>query len=129
MNLVDSCGWLEYLADGPNAQFFADAIENASDLIVPSLSLYEVFKRIVQQRGEGDALQAVALMQQSRVVDLTPSVALSAARVSVDERLPMADSVMLATARAWGATLWTQDADFAQVAGVKYVAKTAGSAG
>ncbi len=129
MNLVDSCGWLEYLADGPNAQFFADAIENAGALIVPSLSIYEVFKRIVQQRGEGDALQAVALMQQGRVVDLTPSVALSAARVSVDERLPMADSVMLATARAWGATLWTQDADFAQVAGVKYIAKIEGSAG
>jgi len=129
VNLVDSCGWLEYLADGPNAQFFADAIENVGDLIVPSLSLYEVFKRIVQQRGEGDALQAVALMQQGRVVDLTPSVALSAARVSVDEHLPMADSVMLATARAWGATFWTQDADFALVAGVKYLAKTAGSAG
>lgn len=129
MNLVDSCGWLEYLSDGPNAQFFADAIENVGDLVVPSLSLYEVFKRIAQQRGEGDALQAVALMQQGRVVDLTPSVALSAARVSIDECLPMADSVMLATARAWGATLWTQDADFAQVKGVEYVAKTAGSAG
>ncbi|MDO8963730.1 MAG: type II toxin-antitoxin system VapC family toxin [Coriobacteriia bacterium] len=129
MNLVDSCGWLEYLADGVNAQFFADAIEDAGDLIVPSLSLYEVFRRIVQQRGEGDALQAVALMQQGRVVDLTSSVALSAARLSIDERLPMADAVMLATARAWEATLWTQDADFAEIAGVKYVAKTSGSAG
>jgi predicted nucleic acid-binding protein len=128
VNLVDSCGWLEYLADGPNAQFFADAIEDVGESIIPSLALYEVFKRIVQQRGEGDALQAVALMQQGRVVDLTPSVALSAARVSIDERLPMADSVMLATARSWGAMFWTQDADFAGVAGVKYVAKTAGSA-
>ena len=129
MNLVDSCGWLEYLADGPNAQFFADAIEDVGESIVPSLALCEVFKRIVQQRGEGDALQAVALMQQGRVVDLTPPVALSAARVSIDERLPMADSVMLATARSWGATFWTQDADFAQVAGVEYIAKTSGSAG
>jgi predicted nucleic acid-binding protein len=124
MNVVDSCGWLEYLSDGPNAQFFAEAIEDVDDLVVPSLSLFEVFKRVLQQRGEGDALQAVALMQQGRVVDLTSSVALAAARTSVESGLPMADSVMLATARACDATLWTQDADFEAIAGVRYAAKS-----
>jgi predicted nucleic acid-binding protein len=123
MNVVDSSGWLEYLADGPNADFFAPAIEDASELLVPSLSLYEVFKRVLQQRGEGDALQAVAVMTQGRVVDLDMDVALAAAKISVDLKVPMADSVMLATARLHGATFWTQDADFEDVQGVQYVAK------
>jgi predicted nucleic acid-binding protein len=121
MNVVDSSGWLEYVAGGPNAGFFARAIETTRDLIVPTISVYEVFKRIDQQRGEGPALQVVALMHQGRVVELSSALALHAARVSVDLRLPMADSVVLATARAFDATLWTQDADFDGVAGVKYV--------
>lgn len=128
MNVVDSCGWLEYLSDGPNAEFFAAAVESTDDLVVPALSLYEVFKRVLRQRGEGDALQAVAIMQQARVVDLTSSLALASARLSIEEDLPMADSVILATARATDAVLWTQDADFAAVAGVRYVAK-GGSSG
>ena len=123
MNVVDSSGWLEYLADGPNADFFAPAIENTPDLVVPSLSLYEVFKRVLQQRGEGDALQAVAVMSQGRVVGLDMDLALSAARVSVEYKLPMADSVMLATAHLYDATLWTQDADFEGVEGVRYITK------
>ncbi len=123
MNVVDSSGWLEYLADGPNADFFAPAIENTPDLVVPSLSLYEVFKRVLQQRGEGDALQAVALMSQGRVVDLDTDLALRAAKVSVEYKLPLADSVMLATAHSCDATLWTQDADFEGVEGVRYIAK------
>lgn len=124
MNVVDSSGWLEYLADGPNAGFFAKAIEAGADLIVPTISLYEVFKRVLQQRGEGDALQAVALMHQGRVVELSGELALAAAQVSVHLGMPLADSVMLATARACEATLWTQDADFEGVPGVKYVATT-----
>jgi len=120
MNVVDSSGWLEYFAAGPNASFFAPAIEKTRDLIVPSLSLYEVFKRVLQQRSENDALQAVAVMQQGRVVDLDASIALSAARLSIDHQLPMADSVVLATARACGATLWTQDADFDGMPRVQY---------
>jgi toxin FitB len=126
MNVVDSSGWLEYLADGPNAGFFARAIETTADLVVPTVSLYEVFKRVLQQRGEGAALQVVALMQQGRVVELSAAVALAAARLSVDLGIPMADGVMLATARAWEATLWTQDADFDGVPGVKYVARQKG---
>jgi predicted nucleic acid-binding protein len=121
MNVVDSCGWLEYFADGPNADFFAPAIENMSESLVPSISIYEVFKRVLQQRNEGDALQAVAMMMQGKVVDLDATLALSAARISLQLGLPMADSVMLSTARAHNATLWTQDADFEDIDGVQYV--------
>lgn len=123
MNVVDSCGWLEYLADGPNADFFAAAVEDTSDLLVPSLSLYEVFKKVLQQRGEGDALQAVALMSQGTVVDLNMDLALLAAKISVELHLPMADSIILATARQYEANLWTQDADFADIQGVRYIAR------
>ena len=123
MNVVDSSGWLEYFAGGANAKFFAPAIEHTSTLIVPTLSLFEVFKLVMQQRGESEALQAVALMHQGTVVDLDATLALEAARVSVQERLPLADSIILATARTHNATLWTQDADFKGVAGVRYAAK------
>jgi predicted nucleic acid-binding protein len=123
MNVVDSSGWLEYFAGGANAGFFAKPIEASSALIVPTLSLYEVFRRVLQQRGEGDALQAVAVMQQGRVVDLTTTIALAAARISLDVGLPTADSVMLACARAFDATLWTQDVDFEHIPNVRYVAK------
>lgn len=120
MNVVDSSGWLEYLADGPNAGFFAPAIERTADLLVPTLSVFEVFERVMQQRDESTALQAVALMHQGRLIDLTARLALNAARLSLGARLPMADSIMLATARAYGATLWTQDADFDGMQGVRY---------
>lgn len=123
MNVVDSSGWLEYLADGPNADFFANSILATADLLVPTLSLYEVFKRVLQQRGEGDALQAVALMQQGTIVELNTGLALRAARISLDEKIPMADSIMLASARAYGATLWSQDSDFENIPGVRYIAK------
>jgi predicted nucleic acid-binding protein len=125
MNVVDSSGWLEFFADGPNADFFAPAIENIPALVVPSLSMYEVFKRVLQQRGEDEALQAVGAMAQGRVVDLNMTLAINAAKLSVDLRLPMADSIMLATARAYHATLWTQDADFQGLEGVQYVARRA----
>ncbi len=123
MNVVDSSGWLEYFADAPNANFFAAALGDQDSLVVPSLSIYEVFRRTAQLRDEGDALQVAALMQQGLVVDLTASLALSAARLSLREQLPLAASVILATAHAYGATLWTQDADFAGIEGVQYVSK------
>lgn len=123
MNVVDSSGWLEYFADGPNASFFAPAIENTAELLIPALSIYEVFKRVLQQRGEDEALQAVATMMQGHVINLDVSLALSAARLSVDLGLPMADSIILATARAYGATLWTQDIDFDKIDRVRYIKK------
>ena len=121
MNVVDSSGWLEFFADGPNASVFAPAFQKPGDLIVPTISLYEVFKRVLQQRDESQALQAVALMEQGVLVDLSASLALSAAKVSSDLRLPMADSIMLATAREYDATLWTQDTDFRDVEGVRFI--------
>ncbi|MBI3666086.1 MAG: type II toxin-antitoxin system VapC family toxin [Acidobacteria bacterium] len=123
MNLVDSSGWLEYFANGRNAGFFAPALEDVGRLIVPSISILEVFKRVLQQRGEREALQAAAMMRVAQVVDLDATLALLAARLSFDLKLPLADSVILATARAHGATVWTQDRDFKGLAGVKYVTK------
>ena len=123
MNVVDSSAWLEYLADGPNASVFARPIEATRLLVVPTLSLFEVFKRVGQERNEDEALRAVALMEQGRVVDLDRATALEAARLSVQHRIAMADSVMLATALRNRATLWTQDADFKGIVGVKYFAK------
>lgn len=120
MNVVDSSAWLEYFAGGPNAGYFAPAIEDVEHLIVPSICLLEVFKRTYQQRGETAGLQAVALMQQGEVVDLDATLALTAARLGAEEKLPLADSVVLATAKHHNAVLWTQDADFADLAGVKY---------
>lgn len=126
MNVVDSSAWLEYFANGPNAAFFAPAIEKTSDLIVPSLTVYEVFKRVLQQRDEGAALQAVAVMQQGTVIALDGPLAMTAARISLEHRLPLADSVVLATARAEAAVLWTQDADFEGMEGVEYRKHVAG---
>jgi len=120
MNVVDSSGWLEFFADGPNAAFFAPAILKPRDLVVPTVSLSEVFKRVLQQRDESQALQAVALMEQGNVADLDATLSLAAAKLSTDLKLPMAESIMLATARAFGATLWSQDADFEGMEGVRY---------
>jgi predicted nucleic acid-binding protein len=120
MNVVDSSAWLEYLAAGPNAQFFAAAIENTAELIVPAVSIYEVFKRVVQQRSENEALQVVAVMQQGTLSEMDTTVALSAARISIESQLPMADSIMLATAMLNRATLWTQDSHFEGMRDVKY---------
>ncbi len=120
MNVVDSSAWLEYFANGPNASFFSRPIERADELLVPSLTIYEVFKRVLQQRAESDALHTVAVMQQGTVADLDARIALVAARISLEAKLPMADSIVLATARAYGATLWTQDAYFKSMAGVQY---------
>ena len=120
MNVVDSSGWLEYFAGGPNARFFGPLVEQTDQLIVPTLSLFEVFKRVAEQRDEDAALQAIAVMHQGEVVELDSAIALRAARLSLDEKLPLADSVILATARTCGATLWTQDADFEGLDGVRY---------
>lgn len=120
MNVVDSSGWLEYFAGGPGAAYFAPAIEDTDALVVPTLSLYEVFRRILQQRDEGAAITAAALMQQGRVVALDAPLSLAAAALGVQRKLPLADSIIYATARAHDATLWTQDADFEGLPGVKF---------
>jgi len=123
LNLVDSCGWLEYFTNGENADFFAPAIEDTARLVVPSLCLFEVFKRVLQQRNESDALRAVAIMRQGRSIELDDHLALSAAHLSVQTKLAMADSIILACARQHRATIWTQDARFEGMTDFRYIAK------
>ena len=118
--VVDSSGWIEYFTGGPNADAFAAAIEQPQTLLVPSLSVLEVFKWMLQRHGEGAAVQAVALMQQGQEIPLDAALALRAAQLGLEWRLPLADSVMLATAQAHQAILLTQDSDFAAVPGVRY---------
>lgn len=122
-NVVDSSGWLEYLADASNADFFAPAIEAPETLVVPTISILEVFRWVLRERGEDAALQAIALMQQGTIVDLDVAQATRAAKLGLQHRLPLAESVILAAARAYDAVLWTQDADFADLDGVNYRAK------
>ncbi|MBI5149176.1 MAG: type II toxin-antitoxin system VapC family toxin [Candidatus Omnitrophica bacterium] len=124
MNVVDSSGWLEYFAAGSNVRYFAPAIEDTKKLIIPVLCLYEVFKRVFQQRGENKAYEAIAIMQQGgNVVFLDMRLSIEAAKISIQSRLPMADSIILATAKSFQATLWTQDADFKGMEGVKFFAR------
>ena len=120
MNVVDSSAWLEYFADGPNAEEFAEAIQDAARLVVPSITLSEVFKRIRMQRDSEIALRAVSQMRRGTVVELDADLAIAAADLSADLKMALADSVILATARAHGATVWTQDADFDGLDNVEY---------
>jgi toxin FitB len=120
VNLVDTSGWIEYFFDGPNAAYFTPPIEATEDLVVPTICLYEVFKKINVAGSEAQALQAIAQMKQGRILDLTEDIALSAALISSKQKLPMADSMIFATALAHGAILWTQDLHFASLPGVKY---------
>jgi toxin FitB len=123
MNVIDSSGWLEYFINGSNAGFFARVIENTDEVLVPTISLFEVFKRVLIEKNRNDALEAVAIMKDGQVVDLDDSLALVAAELSYELKLPMADSIILATARANNATLWTQDAHFKGMEDVKYIEK------
>ncbi|MDE2022615.1 MAG: type II toxin-antitoxin system VapC family toxin [Gammaproteobacteria bacterium] len=124
MNVVDSSAWLEFFANGPNAARFVKPITELPRLVVPSISVLEVFKRILQQRDENAALRAVAAMRQGQVVNLDMEIALAAAKLGHTLKLPLADSVILATTRKFNATLWTQDADFEGMKGVRYFPKT-----
>jgi predicted nucleic acid-binding protein len=123
MNVVDSCGWLEYFSDGPNAEKFVEPILDTASLIVPTLSMYEVFRVALRESGEDAALQIIAIMKQGREVDLNSNLAIQAAKTSFDLKMPMADAIILMTARAYQATVWTQDDDFAGITGVKYFEK------
>ena len=123
MNVVDSSGWIEYLGGGANADFFARAVSDAPRLVVPTICVFEVCRWMRRELGERRALDAMALMQQGSMVDLDATLAMSAARLSLELKLPMADSIVLATARASEATLWTQDDDFEGLDDVKYIAK------
>jgi toxin FitB len=123
MNIVDSSGWLAYFADEPNAKHFLAALNDAASLVVPTVTIYEVFKVILRESGENDALQAAVAMRKGTVVDLTAPLAIAASKLSLEYNLPMADSIILAAANEFNATLWTQDADFKNINNVKYFSK------
>ena len=120
MNLVDSSAWLEYFADGPNAGFFESPITRKSELIVPTVVIFEVCKRILQQRGEEEALRAVSALHGGTIIALSAELAVLAAGISFELKFPMTDSLILATAQAHNAVIWTQDADFRDLPNVKF---------
>ena len=120
MNIIDASGWLEYFSDGPNAKHYLPPLNDTSSLIVPVIIIYEVFKVVLRESNENNALQAVAAMQKGKVVDLTANIAMNAAKLSLQNSIPMADSIILATAQAYQCVIWTQDSDFQNIEGVKY---------
>ena len=123
MNIVDSSGWLAYFADEPNAKHFLTPLNDTDSLVVPTVTIYEVFKVVLRESSENEALQAAVAMRKGRVVDLTASMAIAASKLSLEHNLPMADSIILATAKEFEATIWTQDSDFKNIDDVKYFPK------
>jgi len=123
MNIVDSSGWLAYFADEPNGKHFLTPLNDTASLVVPTVTIYEVFKVALRESSENEALQAAIAMRKGTVVDLTASLAIAASKLSLEHNLPMADSIILATAKEFDATIWTQDSDFMNIGDVKYFPK------
>jgi predicted nucleic acid-binding protein len=123
MNIVDSSGWLAYFADEPNAKYFLTPLNDTASLVVPTVTIYEVFKVVLRESSEHEALQAAVAMRKGTVVDLTAALAIAASKLSLEHNLPMADSIILATAKEVNATIWTQDSDFKNMDDVKYFPK------
>lgn len=124
MNIVDSSGWLEYFSGGANSEKFAPPLQDPSSLIVPVITIYEVFKVVLRESGENGALQTAAAMQKGKVVDLTTSIAINASKLSLKYSLPMTDSIILSTAQTYECIIWTQDSDFENLPGVRFFRKT-----
>ena len=120
MNIIDSSGWLEYFSDGPNAKHYLPPLNDTSSLIVPVITIYEVFKVVLRESAENEALQAIAAMQKGKIIDLDAKLAMDASKLSLQYNLPITDSIILATARAYDCTIWTQDSDFQDLEGVNY---------
>ena len=123
MNIIDSSGWLEYFSDGPNAKYYVPPLNDTPSLIVPVITIYEVFKVVLRESGENEAIQAVAAMQKGKIVELTTNIAMKAAKLSLQHKLPMADSIILATAQKYRCVIWTQDSDFQNLENVNYLSK------
>lgn len=123
MNVIDSSAWLSYFAGDANAEIFAEAIEDIENLLIPSITLTEVFKIIARQSGEEKAMQAIAHMEQGKVIPLDQSLAVNAAKFGLDHKLPLADSIIYATGQKHNAVIWTQDDDFKSLEGVRYYSK------
>lgn len=123
MNLVDSCGWLAYFTNSKNADFFEEPILDTESLLVPSICIFEVFKKIYSDKDENSALSITAQMRQGKKVEFDADIAFHSAKLSVEKKLPMADSIILATAIKYEATIWTQDQHFSSILNVKYITK------
>ena len=123
MNIVDSSGWLEYFSGGPNSDQFATPLQDPASLIVPVITIYEVFKVVLRESSENEALQVVAAMQKGTVIDLTTSIAMNASKLTLKYKLPMADSIILSTAQSYGCLIWTQDPDLENLPDVKFFSK------
>jgi predicted nucleic acid-binding protein len=123
MNIVDSSGWLEYFSGGPNAEHFLPPLEEPSSLVVPTITIHEVFKVVLRVTDENQALQSIAAMQKGSVVDLTLNIAMNASKISLQHHLPMAASIILATAKTYKCVIWTQDSDFENFKGVHFFPK------
>jgi predicted nucleic acid-binding protein len=123
MNIVDSSGWLAYFADEPNAKHFVTPLSDSASLVVPTVTIYEVFKVILRESGENEALQAIVAMRKGTVVDLSAPLAIAASKLSLEHHLSMAGSIILATAQEFKAIVWTQDSDFESLRNVKYFPK------
>ena len=123
MNVIDSSAWLSYFAGDSNARFFSKPIETLDKLLVPSITITEVFKSVLRQRNEESALEVVAHMEQGKVIALDGALAINAAVFGVELKLPLADSIIYATAQKYGAVVWTQDADFKGLESVKFYPK------
>ena len=128
MIVLDSSGWLEFFSDGPHADEFARRLRRPASVLTPTIAIYEVYKWIKRERSEDEAVYAAATMRKTQVVDLSDEIALTAADLSLAHKLPMADAIMLATARAKGAELFTTDSDFAEIEGVTVFSKKPASA-
>lgn len=123
MNIIDSSAWLSFFADEPSSDNFLTPIQDKDSLVVPVITIYEVFKVVLREASENEALQVIGAMQKGTVVDLTVSIAISASKLSLKHKLPMADSIILATAQHYNAIVWTQDIDFKDIPGVNYFQK------
>jgi predicted nucleic acid-binding protein len=123
MNVIDSTFWLEYFSGTEAGDIVSDIIENPTELIVPTITVYEVFKKLLFERNEDDALLAIAQMKQGRIIDLTDELSLSAAKISKSYKIPMADSIIYATNLKFNCVLWTQDKHFADLKSVNYFEK------
>jgi len=123
VNVVDSSGWIEYFVSGPNAAFFDGPLHDVENLLVPSISILEVYRYVLRKRGRQDALAVAASMRQGRVLALDEGLAIEAAEIGASHALPLADSIIYASAQSHDATLWTQDADFEGLEGVEFKQK------
>ena len=123
MNVVDSSGWISYLKNDTHAEEFAGPIEALGDLLVPSVTITEVFRFVARNYNRKTALNVVSYMRRGHIVSLDAQFAIEAATSGLKHKLPLADSIIYATVEKFDATLWTQDSDFEGLPGVKYFSR------